>query len=410
MFKKLRIQFLLIIMTIITAVMAVSFFTVYIITYRNIFFENKERLNSIFELYNQPSFYFEESIVIDISINTANFDTYIFVKLDENNHINQINSTAPFDLEFYENLVNHLLENGTSGEIVEIYTRLWLLYIDTTSNGSIFALLDITERTVILHNLLITFIIIGISMLVAIFFISLLFARYTVKPIENSWIKQQQFIADASHELKTPIAIIVANISAIKVKPNELHKFINYIEIQTKRLTELITHLLTLSSYDQLLIKKNYDPINFSQLVNTVVISMEVLAYEKNIRIVSSIESDIYVRSDKGKMNQILVILFDNAIKHSAADNKTIYVNLLVDGKFATFEIINAIDYPKQINTEKLFDRFYRTDEARVHQGGGYGLGLSIAKAITTELGGNITVQLDKNRIIFSLSVNKISF
>ena len=409
MFKKLRMQFLLLIMGIITIVMTISFMIVYTITRQNIIVENHVRLNEIIGEYMSHGFEDDGlSFIWGQHYIPTSFDTYIFIRIDENHQIIQMNTGAPFDLEFYESLIQDFLNEDTTDGIAQLEQRQWLFQIQNVGNERIFAFLDITDRMTILHNLSITFAMIGVSMLVVIFFISFVFSKHIIKPIESSWQQQKQFIADASHELKTPLAIISANLSAMKVKPKDFEKFSTYIDIQVSRMAGLINHLLTLAKHDTLTIKGEQQRINLSAVVESIGLGMEVLAYEKGLAITSVIEPNQYILADQEKINQVMTILFDNAIKYAKTESKSIAVSLKSQMKVVSFEISNTIDKMEPLDPEKLFDRFYRADEARVHEEGGYGLGLAIAKVIIDELGGQILAKVLEDQIIFTVMLKQI--
>ena len=409
MFKKLRLQFLLLIMTIITIVMVISFTFVYIITNQNILSENHQRLDSVVLEHTYASSFpnadHDEMLVWTFEDNSTSFDTYIFMRLNEQNNLTQLNTTAPFEMDFYNDFVQNRLGAMQSGDIVQLEDRQWLTYVNTAENERIFAMLDITDRMTILQDLLVTFTTIGVGMLMLIFCISLIFSTYTVKPVEQAWNKQKQFIADASHELKTPLAIISANLSAMKAKPAASEKFTGYIEVQTKRMSGLITHLLTLAKYDNLTINSDVKLVNLSEMVLNTILNIEVLAYEKGIDITYDIDSNIYLLSNEEKIVQLLTLLLDNALKYGDHGKKIVLLSLKKQLKTIVLEMSNYVDIDKNLNLEKLFDRFYRADDARVYKEGGYGLGLSIAKVIVEELNGQLSARLDEDQIIFTITL-----
>jgi len=218
---------------------------------------------------------------------------------------------------------------------------------------------------------------------------------------------QKQFIADASHELKTPLAIISANLSAMKAKPEDFEKFNTYTDIQVGRMSGLINHLLTLAKQDTLTLSRQNQLINLSQIVETAYLEMEVLAYERGLAITSVVEADLWIMGDQDKINQVLAILFDNAIKYASPNSKEISMALRSQAKLVLFEISNTVENVKELEPEKLFNRFYRADEARVHTVGSYGLGLSIAKAIINELSGKVSAELNEDQITFAITLQR---
>jgi signal transduction histidine kinase len=285
------------------------------------------------------------------------------------------------------------------------------LDIDTQSTYEVI-FLDVTSTSKTFSNLVITFILVGIATLIIIYAISIYFANRAIKPIEEAFTKQKQFIADASHELKTPLAIINANHDVLF--SNKEHtiqsqiKWLNYIEIQIGRMSKLINNLLYLAKIDYVdnseFIKL---PFNISELIEEVVLCINAISFEKGIKINLDIKNNIIIKSDSDKIRQVISILIDNAIKYSPRNYSVDIHASQKKGQFL-FCISNVCKDIKEESLSKLFDRFYRTDPSRNHNDTvGYGLGLAIAKAIIEKLGGKINVRLKNNIIEFYFVLKK---
>jgi signal transduction histidine kinase len=229
------------------------------------------------------------------------------------------------------------------------------------------------------------------------FVISIFLARWAVKPINSAWEKQKQFVADASHELKTPIAIIEANTDVVLSNPDDLvkeqSKWLEYIKNETQRMTKLVQQLLFIAKFDsgeERLVFENFD---ISELVSGMCLVFEPLIFEKGKALETGIDPDLKINGDADKIKQLVTILIDNAIKHSDENGK-VYVALTEEKQKGKVKLIvaNTGEPIPQESQDKIFERFYRVDKSRARATGGSGLGLSIAKTIVENHKGSINV------------------
>ena len=235
-------------------------------------------------------------------------------------------------------------------------------------------------------------------MLGVIYLISIYFAKRAIKGIEEAWDKQKQFVADASHEFKTPIAVINANADALLLEEKRKNKkWIEYIKAETNRMNRLVTDLLYLATTENMDIEFESVPFNISEIVNNIILSMEAVIYEKKLVLNQNIEEDLYFKGDASKIEQIMIILIDNAIKYTDEAGK-IKIDLKRNNKTIEFSVENTGVGIEKENLSKVFDRFYRKDTARTGTDNSYGLGLPIAKAVVERMGGKITVDSTPNK------------
>ncbi|MCL1918765.1 MAG: HAMP domain-containing histidine kinase [Peptococcaceae bacterium] len=267
---------------------------------------------------------------------------------------------------------------------------------------------DITDSNTILVRLFATFIIVGALMLIILFVICSIFARRSIRPLEESWNKQKQFVTDASHELKTPIAIVTSNLDAIEASGDETvesqQEWFGYIRAELKRLSTLISDLLYLAKSGDIMQQENRLPFDFGATVETAVTSMEAMIYEKGISLDTRVEEGVFVAGDEAKLKQAVLVLLDNAAKYTPEKGK-IMIILTEDKGEAVFQVQNTGDGISREDLPKIFDRFYRPDSSRSHETGGYGLGLSIAKAIVERAGGAISAQSDAKVTMFRIGL-----
>lgn len=224
---------------------------------------------------------------------------------------------------------------------------------------------------------------IGISGTVILLVLSFIFTGKAIKPIKESWIRQKEFVADASHELRTPLTVIQTNLDVVlsddegRVIENQV--WLDNAYSETRVMARLIDQLLILAKADNDEEKMDISDFSLSEVVENVCHSMEVMAKNKNIKLIFDIEDNIRIKADYDKIRSLLVILIDNAVKYT--EEGTVSVSLKTDRNKKIFTVEDTGIGISQKELQRIFDRFYRADKAR-HREGGTGLGLSIAKWI----------------------------
>ena len=246
-------------------------------------------------------------------------------------------------------------------------------------------------------------IIIFIVLELIIYFITKLLTKYITEPVNNTFKKQKEFIEDASHELKTPLSVIIASTEALENDYNE--KWINNIKYESERMNNLIINMLELakSEHEETFSKTNN---NLSKIVELSILSMEVKAYEDNVKIKYDIENDISMLLDEVSIKELLSILIDNAIKHSYK-NSTININLKSNANNIVLLVKNKGDNISSEDRDKIFERFYRVDKSRNRNNNRYGLGLAIAKNIVLNHNGEISVESGNHITTFKVVFKK---
>ena len=215
-----------------------------------------------------------------------------------------------------------------------------------------------------------------------------------IAPIEKAWEQQKQFLADASHDLKTPLTVILANNNIITSHPNESvesqMKWIESTSEEASRMTELVNKMLELAKGEETKEELRIGEVDLSELVENSILQFEVVAFEKNVTIESGIQPNMIARTHPSTFSKVLEILFDNAIKYSE-ENSKISIALYQSGKKIYFTINNKGEYISQEDLPHIFERFYRTNKERNIDG--HGLGLSIAKKKCDMMGCKLTVE-----------------
>ncbi|MGD9559591.1 MAG: sensor histidine kinase [Oscillospiraceae bacterium] len=242
--------------------------------------------------------------------------------------------------------------------------------------------------------------------LVVFFLASMLLARWALKPVEQAWQHQRRFVADASHELKTPITVILANLGILKNSPKETIErqmdWIDNSEAEARRMKGLVEDLLFLAKADDATVAAPMAPMNLSDCITTAVLGFEPVAFEQGIAIDMEVEMGLQVTGTLPQLRQLADVLLDNAVKYSHAGS-TVKVGLHRRQGAVELAVSNRGAFITPEEGEHLFERFYRADAARPE--GGYGLGLSIAKAIVEKHKGKIAVKSDPGETVFIVSL-----
>ena len=240
---------------------------------------------------------------------------------------------------------------------------------------------------------------------IIIFYISKKITKRITKPAQESFDKQKEFIADASHELKTPLAVIMASSDELKSdKKNQ--KYIDNIKYESERMSNLIKSLLDLSKLENGVSINSYKEEDISKIVERICLTFEAIAFEQNIEIETNIEKGIMFKCSKEEIERLVSIILDNAIKHSYKKS-LINVILNKDKNNINVEITNSGEPIKPGDEERIFERFYRADKSRNRDANRYGLGLAIAKNIVTNHNGTIKAKSENGKTTFKINLKK---
>lgn len=224
-------------------------------------------------------------------------------------------------------------------------------------------------------------------------YISKRLADIAIAPVEKAWEQQKQFLADASHDLKTPLTVILANNNILAAhKDSTVDSQMKWIESTNEeagRMSDLVNKMLELAKSEAMKEELKLGETDISETVENAILQFEVVAFERNITIEGDIQPNIIAKTHRNTLAKVLEILFDNAIKYSY-ENEKITVGLHQSSKKAVFTINNKGEYIRENELPHIFERFYRTNKER--EVGGHGLGLSIAKKKCDMIGAKISV------------------
>ena len=272
-----------------------------------------------------------------------------------------------------------------------------------TPKGSLVALADITrELQTAGHLMLISGGIFLVSILVSTL-VAWFLAERSVRPVEEAFDTQKQFVADAGHELKTPVSVVAANVDALAGEIGD-NKWLGYIKYETQRMARLINDLLYLAKNEAGRVPMMYSNLDVSRVVEAAVLPFESLVFEQKKHLELAIEEGIQWIGDSGGISQMVVILLDNAIKNSP-EGAQLRVSLSMEqnrrgqgrfGKGHSHPVVTVYNEGEGLSPEEMkqvFKRFYRGDSSRTRETGGCGLGLSIAQSIAQAHNGTISVE-----------------
>lgn len=257
------------------------------------------------------------------------------------------------------------------------------------------AFADTTWERESLGNLLLVSLLVGAGALAVFFFISLFLARLSVRPVEQAWERQRRFVADASHELKTPLTVILANAGILLAHREDTverqAKWVEYIREEAGRMKGLVEDMLFLAKSDAAREVLPGQVIDLSELAEGCLLPFESVAFEAGVTLEGGIAPGITVRGDEAQLRRLVLILLDNACKYAGEKGRVELTLARVQDR-ARLTVRNTGPAIPAEHLEHLFERFYRADASRARDAGGYGLGLAIAKSIVEGHKGKISV------------------
>ncbi len=276
--------------------------------------------------------------------------------------------------------------------------RIWYKYADTL-DGSIIAFIDTTGEIYAINRLLFITLIVCLAGLAVTFILVTHFADYAVASEAENLAKQKDFITNASHELKTPLAVIRANTEMSQMLNGEDEWSVSTMK-QIDRMNGLITNLVMISKAEELEDKEQMVSIDASAAVSDSVKSFESVAANSGISLVTDIPSGIMMTADASKIMQLTTLLTDNAIKY-CDENGTVKVELAPARRGIRLTVTNSYKDGAGVDCDRFFDRFYREDQSHNIDKGGYGIGLSIAENICKQYKGSIKASWKNGQISF---------
>ena len=265
------------------------------------------------------------------------------------------------------------------------------------------AFMDSTFEQATLRSLVRVCLLIGAAALLVLFGLSWLLSGFVTRPVARTWQNQQQFLSDASHELKTPLTVILSSADLLKTsaQPGQ-RQYVDNISVESRRMKALVEDMLTLSRTESGRAAP-FEPLDLSDLVTDAALRFEPVAFEAGHPLQYDIQNGASLSGDRQQLDQLLDILLDNAVKYAAKD-APIRLTLDISGRNAVLAVENPGEPIPPDKLPHLFDRFYRVDDARTGAGG-FGLGLAIARQIVRRHKGTITAASDAHATRFTVTL-----
>ncbi len=401
MLKNLRRKIICITMAIVTVMLSGILITVYHFTQQNLREDSLRMMESMSKGPLHPGRPGEGPGELRLP--------YFALTLDEQGEIFEAEG-GYYDLsdrDFLAEAAEAALETGRPSGELDSYGLRFMRSMSPEGERIVFV--DISSEQATLNNLVNTCLLIGLGSWVVLFGVSMALARVVVKPVEKAWAQQRQFVADASHELKTPLTVIITCAELLKSpehSPEEKSRFLDSIQSMSSRMRGLTEALLELARMDVGSRGAEHTSLELSSLVCEEVMVFEPVCFEKGLLLREDIEDGIFVKGSNGELRRLVGILLDNAVKYSAAGGE-ISLSLKKQGHYALLRVENPGETISPENLKNIFKRFYRLDRSR--SGGSYGLGLSIAESIVHSHRGKIWAESSGgiNKFSVMIPINK---
>ena len=382
LFNKLQLKFLVIPLVIVGNLLLVTFLTIFGITYSTTTDEVSKTLDVGIK---QPT-----------DIPSGGKYLYIKVTTGTTTEVVGYNQMSYTDEDI--NAMSNLVRTKEEGKYP--YAGRYFSYksrsatLEDGSQSTMYTIIDWTEQRNTVMTLGVTLLTVFIISLVVISGLSYILAYSATKPVKDAFDKEKDLLANASHELKTPITVAKTNLDLVlsdpysSVKDNQ--KWLEGAKYQIDRMNSLILQMLELSRLERRDYYVEKTDVNISDLIEGILLSCEAGCYENNVRFVSSLQPDVYFKCNRVETEKLITILVDNAIKYTPKGGE-ICVTLAKTLKNISIKVTNTGEGIPPEQVDKIFDRFYKLDEAHKEAGKSFGLGLSIAKLISKSMGGDVT-------------------
>lgn len=316
---------------------------------------------------------------------------HFMIEIDEQGALSAT-GTGYFDLsneEMLSELIDEVYRCGTEDGLLSEYQVHFLRTSGPAGERIIFV--DSSGSIITMRNLVRYGTAISILSLLLFFALSIFFARWTVKPVAKAWDQQKQFVADASHELKTPLTVIMTSAELLQdpgQNQAERDRSTGRILTMSRQMRDLVESLLDLARADNGAARMSFSEENVSQIIETAVLTFEPLFYEKGMKLEHTIQEGITLSCSAAHITDLAEILLDNALKY-AAPSGVVHVTFRSHGCHVQLSVASPGQTISPADLKNIFKRFYRLDQSRSRDGS-YGLGLSIAESIVTAHRGRI--------------------
>ncbi len=414
MIRKLQLKFVAICMVLVTAVLSVVFGAVYMAMGQNIEALSRQVLQRVIDETATSS----DMSRPDISINIGGdkvllpYFTVVVQEQWDGTYVATVTAGTYANLnnteELQDILTDCLSQNQAEG-VVREYGLRYLRQDNRLFGYKNIAFVDMSMEQATLQKMMYSYLQIALAALLLLLGVSVVLSRWATRPVEKAWRQQRQFLSDASHELKTPLTVILSNAEMLQSAPlaDKPARWADNIRSEAGRMKSLVEEMLTLARADNMVRTAVMAEVSLTDVAWDCALAFEPVAFEAGKPLTYDIAPDITVEGDAVKLRQLIGVLLDNAIKYGAAGG-TITLSVQKTGSSARLTVANPGEPIPAQQLSRLFERFYRADASRGEQSG-FGLGLPIASTIAAEHKGTLKAESDavSTRFIFTMPVKK---
>lgn len=414
MIRKLQLKFVAICMVLVTAVLSVVFGAVYMAMGQNIEALSRQVLQRVIDETATSS----DMSRPDISINIGGdkvllpYFTVVVQEQWDGTYVATVTAGTYANLnnteELQDILTDCLSQNQAEG-VVREYGLRYLRQDNRLFGYKNIAFVDMSMEQATLQKMMYSYLQIALAALLLLLGVSVVLSRWATRPVEKAWRQQRQFLSDASHELKTPLTVILSNAEMLQSAPlaDKPARWADNIRSEAGRMKSLVEEMLTLARADNMVRTAVMAEVSLTDVAGDCALAFEPVAFEAGKPLTYDIAPDITVEGDAVKLRQLIGVLLDNAIKYGAAGG-TITLSVQKTGSSARLTVANPGEPIPAQQLSRLFKRFYRADASRGEQSG-FGLGLPIASTIAAEHKGTLKAESDavSTRFIFTMPVKK---
>ena len=412
MIRQLRLKFVAICMALVAALLAVVLAMVYIAMEQNIENLSEQVLRQVIEQHNRlPGVPGADRPLPEMGItlggNRMQLPYFTVDILGDTAYVTGGTYADLENTELLENILTACLAQEENEGVLKTYQLRYL-----RQNRGLFhriAFVDMSMGQAMLGGILKALLSIALLALMLLFCVAMLLSRWVTRPVERAWEQQKQFISDASHELKTPLTVILSNAELLESAElaERPSRWADNIRSEAGRMRTLVEEMLTLARGDSMAPTEPMTEVSLSDVAYDCALAFEPVAFEAGMDLEYEITDETPVLGDPEGLRRILSVLLDNAIKYGAAGG-TVRLSLQKADRHARLEVSNPGEPIPAEQLPHLFERFYRADASRGEQTG-FGLGLSIAAAIAKAHHGELKAESDpvSTRFIFTLPLKK---
>lgn len=407
MINKSKFRFEMLMISVLFFVVAGMLIIIYSSTYLEISKENKEMLEIYAIGYSHNGIPTQEMVKPKISAEDINGNT------NQRFQVSDFYAVA-YDLNGYVTGIDNSVSSGINNEqLIKIANIMknknreygsynnYVYLVDNTENYTLVVMIDNTIINGITNTMARYILIVGCVAIFLLIIFSKLLMKWVMQPVSEGYQKQKQFVADAGHELKTPISAIEANATLLSREIGE-NNWLKNITYENKRMSDMVRELLDLARLENVVL--DLKTIDLSNIIFSAALPFEARAYEHGITIKYDLPEILEIKGDKQQLEKLISILVDNAISHTKTSGEIVIKAYQAKGK-KYFCVSNPGDEIPLENRDKIFERFYRLDKSRGHEERHYGLGLAIAKNIIILHKGDIKVDCRDGMVSFIVTL-----